>query len=233
MIKLKNVKKSYFDKKKKLEILDVKKLQIKKGERVALVGPSGSGKTTLLKIISAMTSVEKGLIEVMGKEINKLAAKEKDKFRAKNIGYIYQELNLLDSLTSKENLLLATYFAKGETSKKDHIKAEKLLKELGLGQRINHIPEKLSQGEKQRVAIARALMNDVKIILADEPTGNVDYKTAKKIIELLEKTCNERDLTLIMVTHDREFSNQFERKIEMKSINQTINQEDVFKNEYI
>ena len=219
MIQVNNLVKKYDEGDRELEILNIKSLKIKKEEQVAIIGPSGSGKTTLLKILSGLITFDNGQVNVMSNNLENFSEKEKDKFRAKNIGYIFQDLNLINSLTAKENLLLAPYLIEKKVNRKIKAKADKILKEVGLGNRSEHIPERLSQGERQRVAIARAMMNDVKLILADEPTGNLDYKTGNNIIGSLKELCNKNKLTLIVVTHDQEISSNFERTIDIRKLN--------------
>jgi len=166
LIKIKNLIKKYYEENRDIEVLKINSLKIKEEEQVSIVGPSGSGKTTLLKILSGLINFDNGKVNVLANDLKEMSEREKDRFRAENIGYIFQDLNLINSLTAKENLLLAPYLINKKVDADLSDKADKLLKEVGLEHRSKHIPEKLSQGERQRVAIARAMINDVKLILS-------------------------------------------------------------------
>lgn len=219
LIKINNLIKKYHEENRDLEVLKINSLKIKEEEQVSIVGPSGSGKTTLLKIISGLINFDNGKVNVLANDLKEMSEREKDRFRAENIGYIFQDLNLINSLTAKENLLLAPYLINKKVDADLSDKADRLLKEVGLEHRSKHIPEKLSQGERQRVAIARAMINDVKLILADEPTGNLDFNTGQNIIQNLRELCNKNKLTLILVTHDQEISSSFDRIIDIRKLN--------------
>jgi len=181
--------------------LDGVDLGIGRGEYVSIVGPSGSGKTTLFNLIGGLDRPTTGQVYIDGVDISKLDAYELAWLRCRKIGYIFQNFNLIQVLTALENVALPTVFA-GVPRDDGQEKAEKLLGSVGLGDRVNHKPTELSAGQQQRVAIARALANDPAIILADEPTGNLDLNTGMEIIELLHGLNRRKGLTLVAATHD-------------------------------
>lgn len=173
-------------------------MQLEEGEMCALMGPSGAGKTTLLNIIGGLDIPDSGSIRVGNVKVNRLGESQRAAFRKSNVGFIFQFFNLIPSLTALENVLVPVMFEKNIPSRK----AIDLLERVGLHKRMDHLPGMLSGGERQRVAIARALINDPMIILADEPTGNIDSETAKEIVRLF-KDLNDEGKTLILATHDR------------------------------
>ena len=183
-------------------------LKIYKGQWTVIMGASGSGKTTLLNMISCLDRQTSGVIKVLNENLNELNNKALTKFRRENIGIIFQEYHLLPYLNALENVMVAQRFH----SLVDKDSSKKALVELGLSERLNHIPSKLSGGEKQRVAIARALINDPTIILADEPTGNLDRKTGNKIMDIFKKL-KSKGQTIIFITHDRELAKMGDRII--------------------
>lgn len=176
-------------------------VQIGRGEYVSIVGPSGSGKTTLFNMIGGLDRPTRGKIYIDGVDISKLDAYELAWLRCRKIGYIFQTFNLIPVLTAVENVALPTVFA-GVPRDEGLKKAEKLLSSVGLGDRLHHRPTELSAGQQQRVAIARAIANDPTIILADEPTGNLDLNTGMEIIDLLHGLNRTQGMTLIAATHD-------------------------------
>jgi putative ABC transport system ATP-binding protein len=181
-----------------------------KGEYISITGPSGSGKSTLLNMIGVLDTPTAGKISISGIDIALLSENELARIRRKMVGFVFQTFNLIPSLSAKENVALPMRFdgyAKGVA----HQKAEKLLELVGLGHRINFKPMELSGGERQRVAIARSLVNDPHIILADEPTGNLDSKSGENVIELLEGL-NRNGITLIVITHDRELAKRAKKR---------------------
>ena len=184
-----------------ISALDCVDLQIGRGEYVSIVGPSGSGKTTLFNMIGGLDRPSRGNVYVDGVDISKLDAYELAWLRCRKIGYIFQTFNLIQVLTAVENVSLPTVFA-GVPRDEGLVKAEKLLTSVGLGDRLHHRPTELSAGQQQRVAIARAIANDPAIILADEPTGNLDLNTGMEIIDLLHGLNATRGMTLIAATHD-------------------------------
>jgi putative ABC transport system ATP-binding protein len=173
-------------------------LEVARGEMVAIMGPSGAGKTTLLNIIGGLDSPDKGKVLINEIEISSLNEGQRAKFRKGNVGFIFQFFNLIPSLTALENVLVPVMFDRDPPYKR----AISLLERVGLGDRMDHVPGKLSGGERQRVAIARSLINDPILILADEPTGNIDSETAREIVGLFREL-NEEGKTLLLATHDR------------------------------
>ncbi len=183
-------------------------LKINKGEWTVIMGPSGSGKTTLLNMISCLDRPTKGTIHVLGQDINKMNNKTLTKFRRENIGIVFQEYHLIPYLNALENVMVAQRMH----SIVDKASAKAALENIGLSDRLTHTPAKLSGGEKQRVAIARALINEPTIILADEPTGNLDRKTGGKIMNIFKKL-RRKGQTLIFITHDPELAREGDRVI--------------------
>lgn len=210
IINIKNLKKSYDN--NQIKALNSVNLEIKEGEFVAIMGPSGSGKSTLLNMIGALDRADSGSIEVAGIDLFK--AKNLSEFRSKEMGFVFQMQNLIPNLTVIENVEIPMYET-SLSSKEMHERALKLLKAVGLEERINQIPTKLSGGERQRVAIARALVNHPSIILADEPTGALDSKNGQMILNLLKDLHQRENVTLIVVTHEYNVSKMAERTIEV------------------
>jgi len=200
IIKFENVWKVYSIGKIKLPILKGITLSIKKGECLSIIGPSGSGKTTLLNLIGCLDKPSEGKYFMEGEEISSLSDDKLSEIRSRKIGFIFQSYNLIPQLTVLENIGLPLFY-QGIDEKIIKEKSLKLAETVGLKHRINHKPTELSGGEQQRVAIARALINDPILILADEPTGNLDTKTGKEIMELLVNL-NKEGKTLLVITHD-------------------------------
>ena len=215
-LKLKNISK-HFNTEKKIKVLKNLSYNFNKGKIYALIGPSGSGKSTLLNLISLIDRPSHGSIKFNEDIVNFTNNKKNDIFRAKNIGIVYQQNNLLPDFTALENVYLANLSL---NNNKDLAisKAENLLKKIGLSNRSNHFPSQLSGGESQRVAIARAIINDPEIILADEPTGSLDLNTAKEIFKLLESQKSPNRL-IIFATHNRFFANKADLLLEMSDGN--------------
>jgi putative ABC transport system ATP-binding protein len=218
MLLLEQVKKSFREPNgAELPILDIPKFSVSKGEQMVLVGRSGCGKTTLLHIIAGITRADAGRIEIDGINIHALRSEEaRDKVRAAKLGYVFQTFNLLPGFTALENVLLGMTFARGRL---DPARAKQLIDRVGLSQRASHKPGKLSVGEQQRVAVARALANRPKLLLADEPTANVDPANQDKIVQLIRDTCREEQIALVMVTHSPEVAGQFDRVDRLEEIN--------------
>ena len=211
-LKLNNISKT-FETSKKLKVIKNLSYNFSKGKIYSLMGPSGSGKSTLLNLISLIDNPSYGSIKFNDHEINYAEKQENDKFRAKKIGIVYQQNNLLPDFTSLENIYLASLSINND---KDLAisKAKQLLKKIGLSNRADHYPSQLSGGEAQRIAIARAIINDPEIILADEPTGSLDMRTAKVIFKLLKDQKRSNRL-IIFATHNRFFGNKADCLLEI------------------
>jgi len=217
MLQLKDVKKSFVQPDgTELRILDIPEFNVTAGEQVVLVGRSGCGKTTLLHVIAGISRPTSGRVRIEGWDLALMKEAEVDQFRAERIGYVFQTFNLLPTFTALENVLLGMTFGR---CRSDRERARHLLNRVGLGHRLTHKPTQLSVGEQQRVAVARALANRPQLLLADEPTANVDIGNQQKIIDLLRETCEEEKVALILVTHAPEVAEQFERHEYLEKIN--------------
>ncbi|HLC20134.1 MAG TPA: ABC transporter ATP-binding protein [Candidatus Nanoarchaeia archaeon] len=214
IIELKNVWKIY--KLGDTEVCATKNVNvaIKKGEHVAILGPSGSGKSTMMNLVGALDVPSKGNIFLNGEDIGKMSESQLAQLRGKTIGFVFQQFNLIPSLTATQNVELPMMFY-GVVASERLKRAHALLQQVGLGHRIHHLPTKLSGGEQQRVAIARALANEPDVILADEPTGNLDSTTGKSIMMMLAEL-HAKGKTIIMVTHDVDLVKHAQRVIELK-----------------
>jgi len=218
MLQLKEVKKAFVQPDgSALPILDIPHFKVDAGEQMVLVGRSGCGKTTLLHVISGISRPDAGHVRIDDWDITLMSEAECDRFRAERIGYVFQSFNLLPGFSALENVLLAMRFASGRPNK---ARARELLERVGLGHRMTHKPAMLSVGEQQRVAVARALANKPKLLLADEPTANVDSGHQQQIIDLLRQTCREENVALVLVTHTPEVASQFDRVDPLEEINQ-------------
>jgi len=211
-LELKNISKN-FDAEKKVRVLNKLSYKFKTGKVYSLMGPSGSGKSTLLNLISLIDRPTNGSIKFNDTQVNFNENNKNDIFRAKKIGIVYQQNNLLSDFTALENLYLAS-LSINDNKKLAILKAEKLLKKIGLSNRSDHFPSQLSGGESQRIAIARAIINDPDIILADEPTGSLDMKTAKDIFALLNNQKKPNRL-IIFATHNRFFAKKADYLLEL------------------
>lgn len=185
--------------------------EIEKGEFAVIVGASGAGKTTVLNMLGGMDTCDEGQILVDGRDIAKFSKKEITTYRRKDIGFVFQFYNLVQNLTAKENVELATEICT------DAVDAEEVLKQVGLGDRINNFPAQLSGGEQQRVSIARALAKSPKLLLCDEPTGALDYGTGKTILKLLQDTCRQKGMTVVVITHNQAITPMADRVIKIKN----------------
>lgn len=216
MIQLKNITKSFDLNKNKVEVLKGINLEIGDDEFIALMGPSGSGKSTLLGILAGIDSPTSGDIFIYGQDISKKKEDELARFRNKNVGIIFQAYNLIPSLNAIQNVKAPLYAGKNKLSSKEiDQRAKELLNMVGLSHRETHKPGELSGGEQQRVTIARALINKPKILVADEPTGNLDAKTGKEILDLMQKVSKEMHLTIIMATHNNEIAKLADRVVKI------------------
>ena len=203
-------------------IVDVSEFSMKSDEQLALAGESGSGKTTFLHLIAGILKPDSGAIKIGGREMSALKESQRDRLRATTIGYIFQTFNLLQGYTCLENVLLGMSFGPGA----DRAFAAQLLAQVGLGNRLKHYPRQLSTGQQQRVAVARALANHPKLVLADEPTGNLDHKNAGEALALIRTACRENGAALLLVSHDREVMAQFETVQSLEQINRAMKTED-------
>lgn len=210
ILKIENLSKTYGKNEAKVDALKNINLSINKGEFVAIVGPSGSGKSTLLHLIGGVDKPSEGKVYINDVDIYNLKEKDLSIFRRRNVGLIYQFYNLIPVLSVKENILLP---AELDNRKIEKEYLDDLLKTLGLKERENHLPNELSGGQQQRTSIGRALINRPSIVLADEPTGNLDSKNSKEVIELLKLSVKKYKQTLIMITHDTSIALQADRVI--------------------
>jgi putative ABC transport system ATP-binding protein len=215
IIELKNVWKTYQMDDVEVHALKGIDLRIKKEEFTAIMGPSGSGKSTLLQMIGVLDRPTSGKIYLDGTDISKLNDSELARLRGNKIGFVFQFFNLYPTLTARENIELPMLILEREKKERE-IKSSKLLKTVGLEMRAEHLPSQLSGGERQRIAIARALANNPPLILADEPTGNLDTKTSFEIIDLLDKLQEDEKVTIVMVTHEPDIAKYAERIIHLK-----------------
>lgn len=218
ILELKNVRKSYREPNgAALPILEVEYFRVERGEQMVLVGQSGCGKTTLLHVIAGISRADSGEIWLDGVDLARLSEAGRDRYRAAKAGYVFQTFNLLPAFTALENVLLGMTFARG---RRDVGRAKELLERVGLSTRAGHKPAALSVGEQQRVAVARALANRPVVILADEPTANVDQTHQQQIIDLIRRTCRDENVALVLVTHTPEVAAQFDRVDRFADINQ-------------
>lgn len=210
-VELKDVYKRYKMGEVTITASDGVSFEIEKGEFAVIVGASGAGKTTILNILGGMDSCDEGQVIVDGKDIAKYSHKEKIAYRRYDIGFVFQFYNLVQNLTAKENVELATQICKNA------LDAETVLKQVGLGERMDNFPAQLSGGEQQRVSIARALAKSPKLLLCDEPTGALDYNTGKTILKLLQDTCRQNNMTVVVITHNQAITPMADRVITMKN----------------
>ena len=214
ILELSHVEKIYGEKENQVKALKDISIQVKKGEFIAIVGTSGSGKSTLLNLIGGLDTPTKGQILVNGKEINSLTRKELTIFRRRNIGFVFQNYSLMPVLNVYDNVALPVTFDKGKHTNRKYIK--ELLEELGIWDKQKKYPSELSGGQQQRVAIARALVNKPAIVLADEPTGNLDSGTTIEVIGLLKASCRKYNQTILMVTHNEAIAQLCDRIIHIE-----------------
>jgi ABC-type lipoprotein export system ATPase subunit len=202
-----------------LPILSIREFRVDAGEQVVLMGRSGCGKTTLLHVISGLSRPDSGTVQIDGTDITRLSEAGRDHFRADKLGYVFQTFNLLPGFSALENVLLGMSFA---GRRADVARARDLLGRVGLKHRVSHRHTALSVGEQQRVAVARALVNRPKLLLADEPTANVDAGHQQQIIDLVRSTCQEENVALLLVTHTPEVAEQFDRVERLENFNQAV-----------
>ncbi len=214
LLELRNIHKIFFQGRGSLKILTGVNLAIQKGEMVGLVGASGSGKSTLLHIAGFLDSPTEGSVLFEGREASHESDTAKTGLRGKNFGFVYQKHCLLPEFTALENVMIPQMI-QGISKKMAQEKAEYILESVGLSERFNHFSQQLSGGEQQRVAIARALANDVQILLADEPTGNLDEQTAEKVLDLLFNLVKSSKLTALIVTHNMDIAQRMDRAVKL------------------
>lgn len=213
LIQLKNIQKTYTLGKMQLDALKIEELNIKRGEYAAILGPSGSGKSTLMNILGCLDTPTKGDYILNDRKVSELKRNELAKVRNQEIGFIFQNFNLLEYATAEENVALPLVYA-GLSLEKRRERARQLLERVGLDNRAHHKPSELSGGQSQRVAIARALVNQPNLILADEPTGNLDSKSGEQVIQIFEE-CVDEGKTIIIVTHDLNLAKRAKRIIQI------------------
>lgn len=210
-IEFKDVVKEYKMGEVSIKALNKTNFEIEKGELAVVVGPSGAGKTTALNILGGMDTATKGKVIVDNKEISSLKEKQLIQYRREDIGFVFQFYNLVQNLTALENVELATQICKKPLDPKT------ILKKVGLENRMKNFPSQLSGGEQQRVAIARAIAKNPKLLLCDEPTGALDYKTGKQILQLLQDTCRKEKMTVVVITHNQALTPMADRIIHFKN----------------
>lgn len=210
-VKLENVTKIYKMGEVEIRAADGISFSIEKGEFVVVVGPSGAGKTTVLNILGGMDTATSGQVLVDGSDVAKYNSRQLTGYRRDDIGFVFQFYNLVQNLTALENVELALQICK------EPLDAAQVLKEVGLGERLNNFPAQLSGGEQQRVSIARALAKNPKLLLCDEPTGALDYQTGKAILKLLQDMCREKGMTVIVITHNSALTPMADRVIKIKN----------------
>ena len=210
-ITFKNVDKIYKMGEVEIKALDKTTFDVEKGELVCILGPSGAGKTTCLNILGGMDTLTNGEVSVDGKRVDKLSERELTKYRRNDIGFVFQFYNLVQNLTVLENVELAVQLCK------DHLSPAEILNKVGLKDRLANFPSQLSGGEQQRVAIARAVAKNPKILLCDEPTGALDYKTGKQILKLLQDLARNEKMTVVIITHNSAISEMADKIIKFKN----------------
>ncbi|GGI43526.1 ABC transporter ATP-binding protein [Paenibacillus marchantiophytorum] len=218
MIAIKGVTKSFAMHGKSLPILSVSDWQVEQGERIALTGPSGSGKSTLLHLLSGVMTPDQGEIWVHGLPIHQLSESKRDRYRAEHVGYIFQDFHLISSLTARQNVELIV--PHNWTKKQAKVQVDDWFERVGLQDRQHHRPAELSRGQQQRAAIIRAIIAKPQLILADEPTGSLDWETAGDIMSLLLEICEAEKLTLLTVTHDLHLADMYPKRVHIQEINE-------------
>ena len=213
IISLNKISKTYFQGTQRIEVLYGLNLDVRSSETVAILGQSGTGKSTLLSLLAGLDVPDFGTISVNKQDLSKLSQDKLSQFRAKNLGVIFQQYHLMSNLTALENVGIPLELQKVNDFQSEALEA---LKMVGLSPRISHCPSQLSGGECQRVAIARAIVGKPKLILADEPSGNLDDKTGKEVMDLLFKLCKEQEQTLILVTHNHDLAQNCDRTLVLK-----------------
>ena len=219
VLEIKNLQKSFDSPDgERIKILDIPRFSLKSGDQVALEGGSGTGKTTFLHIIAGILQADSGSIRVADQEVSTLSESQRDRLRAQTIGYVFQTFNLLQGYTALENVALGMAFGRGV----DTDYASSLLDRVGLKDRKDYRPRQLSVGQQQRVAVARALANHPKLVLADEPTGNLDHNHARDSLRLIREVCREKSAALLLVSHDRDVLGDFKGVQRLSDLNKAV-----------
>lgn len=216
ILKLENIEKKYSGSVEELHIINNLSFSVEEGEFISILGRSGSGKSTLLNIMGLLDRVDSGKIFIGGQEVDKLSEEERDKIKNQMIGFVFQFHYLLPEFTALENVMLPALLNNFDKKLEIEKRAKELLEKVGLGERENHKPSQLSGGEKQRVAIARALINSPKILLADEPTGNLDEETSEMIFKILKDINKNEKQTIIVVTHSKDLAEISDKQLYLK-----------------
>lgn len=222
MIEVRELCLNYSTKAETLRVIDIPEWSVEKGEQIAIYGSSGSGKSTLLHLLAGVLIPTNGVVRVCGEEISSMSEAQRDRFRARRIGYVFQNFNLLQGYSAIDNVLMGMTFC---SVKADRKVAKALLEKVGIGARLKHTPSEMSLGEQQRVAIARSLAKKPEVVLADEPTGSLDPKNKMQVVDLLRSMCSELGSTLILVSHEENVIDKFENKVRFADINRAYTME--------
>lgn len=220
MITIQQLKKGFMINGETIAILDIPLWQVEEGNKIALIGPSGSGKSTLLHMIGGLLKAESGEVHVNGLKLHELSESQRDQYRAEHIGYILQDFHLIPSLTARQNVEIVMNSLM--TRKEKAAELDQWFEQVGLKDRMHHRPSQLSRGQQQRVAIIRALINRPSILLADEPTGSLDWETAGEITDLLLSEAVSKHTTLLTVTHDLNLAERFPSRLHIQEINKAF-----------
>ncbi|MGG1877854.1 ABC transporter ATP-binding protein [Paenibacillus cisolokensis] len=220
MIRVQGVQKSFRQQNGLLPIIDIEEWTVAGGEAIALLGPSGSGKSTFLHLLGGVLPVDQGVLQVAGQLVSGMGETERDAYRAAKVGYVFQDFYLIPSLTVRQNVELVMPKTLS-VSQRDELLTG-WFKRVGLADRMNQLPSRLSRGQQQRAAIVRAIINRPPLVLADEPTGSLDWETASDIMQLLLDVCQESGATLVTVTHDRHLAELFQTRLDFASINRCL-----------
>ncbi len=214
IIETKQLNKTFVQGDSQIQAVKDVSMQVKDGETISIIGKSGSGKTTLLSLLTGLEQATTGSITLNGNTITAMSEQELAQYRAKEVGIVFQQFHLIPHLTALENVSLSLEIAGTDDVQE---KAKNALKLVGLENRLDHLPSKLSGGENQRVAIARAIVNEPKILFADEPSGNLDLETGKKVMDLIFDICQKQGMTLVLVTHDQQLAQRCQRQVQISN----------------
>jgi putative ABC transport system ATP-binding protein len=218
MIEVQDLCLNYLTRDETLRVIDIPHWSVEKGEQIAIFGPSGSGKSTLLHILAGVLVPSSGRVTVCGEEITSMSEAQRDRFRARRLGYVFQNFNLLQGYSAVDNVLMGMTFC---SVKPDRKLAKSLLEQVGIGGRLRHTPSEMSLGEQQRVAIARALAKKPQVVLADEPTGSLDPRNKAQVVHLLRSMCESQGSALVLVSHEQDIIAQFEKRVHFSDINKS------------